>query len=250
MFSQATVEQIGFYVYFLKDPRNNEVFYVGKGQGNRVFEHLACALETEAASAKLDTIRMIESSGCKVRHYILRHGLSEQAAFEVEAALIDFISRDKLANKQGGHHSSDFGLCSAEEISARYEAADFSPRHPVMLININKMFHRDMTPEALYEATRKSWVVADKKDRAVYAIATYRGLTREVYRILRWERLPEEGENRWGFVGEPAEQEVREEYRYKSILNYFKRGAANPIRYINCDSQAISPGLPSAAPRF
>ena len=28
-----------FYVYVLIDPRDNEVFYVGKGQGERAFQH-------------------------------------------------------------------------------------------------------------------------------------------------------------------------------------------------------------------
>ena len=28
------------YVYILSDPSDNEIFYVGKGRGNRVFSHL------------------------------------------------------------------------------------------------------------------------------------------------------------------------------------------------------------------
>lgn len=31
MFSQAVIEKLKYYVYFLQDPRNNEKFYVGKG---------------------------------------------------------------------------------------------------------------------------------------------------------------------------------------------------------------------------
>lgn len=36
-FSNAVCERIGYYVYILKDPRNDTVFYVGKGKGNRLF---------------------------------------------------------------------------------------------------------------------------------------------------------------------------------------------------------------------
>jgi uncharacterized protein len=39
-FSQAVCERIGYYVYILKDPRNNLNFYVGKGKGNRIFQHI------------------------------------------------------------------------------------------------------------------------------------------------------------------------------------------------------------------
>ena len=28
-----------FYVYNLIDPRNNSIFYVGKGKGNRMYKH-------------------------------------------------------------------------------------------------------------------------------------------------------------------------------------------------------------------
>ena len=47
MFTQAVIENLGVYIYFLKDPRDGKVFYVGKGVGNRVFSHVECALEEE-----------------------------------------------------------------------------------------------------------------------------------------------------------------------------------------------------------
>ena len=39
MFDQITSEKLKFYVYCLIDPRDDKPFYIGKGKGNRVFEH-------------------------------------------------------------------------------------------------------------------------------------------------------------------------------------------------------------------
>ena len=43
----------------------------------------------DALTEKLQRIREIRISGFEVAHVILRHGMDEQTAFEVEAALID-----------------------------------------------------------------------------------------------------------------------------------------------------------------
>ena len=234
MFSQSVIEKIGFYVYFLQDPRTEEIFYVGKGNGNRVFDHQEGAIETESETEKLEKIRSIIDSGKTVKHYILRHGLSEEVSFEIEASLIDFIGMKNLSNLQSGHYSSDYGLKTSDEITAMYNAEEFSSNKPILLININKRYHREITDEELYDATRKSWVVGKRKEDAKYAIATYRGLTREVYEINEWYPIEVNGKIRWGFNGCKANETLRKELRYKSISSYFPKGAANPIKYLNC----------------
>lgn len=236
MFSQSVIEQLKYYVYFLRDPRDGKVFYVGKGKGNRIFNHAECALESESSSDKLDTIRSILSAGYKVEHYVLRHGLEEAAAFEVEAALIDFIGLTNLSNSQGGQYSSDFGIKTTDEIIAMYSAAPLDTSLPIVLININRKYYREITQEELYDATREAWVIGSKRDSATYAVATYRGLTREVYKIQSWYPVDIEGKERWGFIGELASEAVREQLRYKAISSYFPQGAANPIKYLNCDA--------------
>lgn len=230
MFSQSVIEQLGYYVYFLRDPRTTEVFYVGKGMENRVFEHVACALTDAIESDKLDRIRAIEKSGNSVEHFVLRHGLTERDAFEVEAAVIDFVGMPNLSNLQSGHHSNDYGIKSTDEVIAMYSAPPFATDEPVLLININKLFDREMTATEIYNATRKSWVVGHRKNKAKYAVATYRGLTREIYQINDWFQVGD----RWGFNGQIADEATRNSLRYKSIAQLAKRGAANPIRYINC----------------
>lgn len=207
------------------------VFYIGKGLGNRIFNHLDTALDSPKNSDKLDHIRKIINEGNKVEHYILRHGLTEKEAFEVEAALIDFFGIQNLTNEQKGHYSEDFGIKTSDEINAMYEAEELHTDQAVLLININRMYYREITDEELYDATRKEWVIGKRRENAKYAIATYRGLTREVYEISKWYHIRDK---RWGFEGCKASEDIRSALRYKSIAAYFKKGSSNPIKYINC----------------
>jgi uncharacterized protein len=233
-FNPVVIEKLDYYVYFLQDPITEEVFYVGKGTGNRVFDHLDCAIESEDGNEKLDRIRAIINSENRVKHFILRHGLSEEMAFEVESALIDFVGMKNLSNLQSGHYSSDYGIKTAEEITAMYETEGLTTKYPIMLININKLYDRQMTDVELYDATRKAWVVGARRENVKYAVATYHGLTREVYEIKDWYQIEVKGKTRWGFTGVKASDKIRDSLRYKSIEDYVKQGAANPIRYLNC----------------
>jgi len=232
MFSQAVIEKLEFYVYFLQDPRNenDEIFYVGKGIGNRVFDHMECAIDTNDETEKIDKIRDIVNSGNKVKHFILRHGLSEKTSFEIEAAVIDFVGMKNLSNLQSGRYSSDFGIKTADEISAMYEAQELNTNKPILLININKAYRRDMSDNELYDATRESWRLTVRREKAVYAVATYRGLTREIYKINDWYPV----KKRWAFNGTKANESIRKELRYKSVSSFFTKGASFPIRYLNC----------------
>ena len=239
MFSQAVIEKLGYYVYFLKDPRNDQVFYIGKGKGNRVFNHLMCAIEADAKNepgmdTKLEMIRKITGSGHDVLHYILRHGLDEKTAFEIEASLIDFLGIDSLSNIQGGYYSGDFGVRSTQEVIAMYEAPELATIEPILLLNLNKEYRRDMTANELYEATRKWWTVGQRRESVKYAVAHYRGLTREVYRIRYWHPADFKGSTRWVFVGDVAEDEIRGDLLYRSIKHLFKKGEARPFKYHNC----------------
>ncbi len=236
MFSPAVIEKLEHYVYFLQDPRSDEVFYVGKGIGNRVFHHAQDALEPFEKSAKLDQIRQIYASGHEVRHFILRHGLTEVVAFEIEAAFIDYIGMEDLSNVMGGHYSSDFGLKSPGEIIAMYHGEELDADLPIMLININKHYGREMSQRELYNITRKAWRVGTRREKVKYAVAVYGGLTREVYRVKKWFPVKVKGKIRWGFKakGGAINLEVLEKLRYKSVRSYFKPGATNPIKYLNC----------------
>ena len=55
-FPRFVIEKLDYYVYLLIDPETNQVFYVGKGVGNRIFAHINAAISDAMPSDKLDKI--------------------------------------------------------------------------------------------------------------------------------------------------------------------------------------------------
>jgi hypothetical protein len=258
-FSHYVCEQIGWYVYALRDPRNGKVFYIGKGQGNRVFAHANDAIASDPdaeLSEKLALIKEIQNSGSKVEALIIRHNIAgEKAAYEIEASIIDTLAlldpdMDNdlfgLTNKQGGHHSSTRGLASVSVVQSLYDA----PRAPditvpSLLIRIPGLWTPTMTAAELYDATRQWWKLGERRGGAQYAFAVNHGVIREVYRIDEdsWEHaawvnndwvVRSRGKTRrWRFSG-AVDDELGSTFRNKSVAHLFKRGAQAPVRYVNC----------------
>ncbi len=241
-FPLSVIEKLGYYVYLLLDPENEQVFYVGKGSGNRIFAHINATLADETPSDKLDKIRAIRANKLEIAHIVHRHGLTEKEAFEVEAALIDFIGLSGLTNQIQGHNSDDRGQMTVSEIISKYQAPVAEISEPVILITVNRLFERGMSAEMLYEITRGKWVIGLRRDKAKYAFAVYKGIIREVYEIERWcsivveEPHPKNAEikqkKRWQFEGKVAEN--LKYYIGASTEKYQIIGAQNPIRYVNC----------------
>lgn len=75
-FSPDVAKSLGYYVYLYLDPDTKEVFYVGKGRGNRAFEHLSDTSESE----KVKPIRELKEAGKEPEIEILTHDLKTEAA--------------------------------------------------------------------------------------------------------------------------------------------------------------------------
>lgn len=87
-----------WYVYTLVDPRDGNVFYVGKGCGKRVHAHERDALKASEWSRKVSRIREIWSFDMDVEHGFSAYFWDEQAAYDHETDLIDEIGLCNLTN--------------------------------------------------------------------------------------------------------------------------------------------------------
>jgi hypothetical protein len=224
-FSTAVCEKVGYYVYILKDPRDNKTFYIGKGKGNRVFQHIFGAKSSDYVSEKYNLIRDIGPEN--VQHFILRHGLSEVQSLEIESACIDLLGLEHLTNSVKGHNSWERGLKTVDEIIQHYDANVISIEEPTLIININKLYDRFMDSHQLYNVTRSAWKIGIRRNSVKFVVAAYRGLVREVYQVESWNQVG----NRWEFSGKIAEPSVREKYINQSLDNYKIQGSQNPIKY-------------------
>ncbi len=204
-------EQLGYYVYALRDPSDHQVFYVGKGVGGRVFAHQREADDSaEVQNAKRTRISDIRRSGREVEHLLLRSGIPDEAtAYIVEQAVIDGFAATglPLTNLVKGHHASTLGLATVEAAIALRVSPPTPPIDaPVIMFKINRAWRADHSERDIYEATRGHWKIGwDARTRARYALGVAFGVVRGVYEIESWFESEQSGENgRWGFAGRPA----------------------------------------------
>lgn len=247
-FSRQVIKELKNYVYIYSHPITDEIFYVGKGKGNRVFSHL----EDDGESEKVQMIKEIKSQGLKPKIEIIIHGIEdEKTALRVEASIIDLLEIQNLTNKQSGYKSALYGRMTIEQINSAYDRQTVEIDEPSVLIRINKAFRYSMSDIELYDFTRGQWRMnPERASQAKYAFAIYEGIIQEVYEILHWyeagktysirqgkENVKKEEKEglvgRYEFIGNLAPKEIREKYKYKSVGHYFKKGNSNPIMYIN-----------------
>jgi hypothetical protein len=86
-----------FYVYDLIDPRDGKTFYVGKGTGDRIKEHVREA-RRGLEGAKCERIREIIAAGCAVEERIVREFDDEAVAYAYEKRRIARLGRANLTN--------------------------------------------------------------------------------------------------------------------------------------------------------
>ena len=239
-FSKEVIEDAKNYVYAFKNTEDNKIFYVGRGKGNRVF-----GKHNDATEEKIKEIE--DSRNGKLERIILRYGMTESAAREVESAFIDFFKKENLTNLINGYENND--NMTVEEFEKEHKLEKIEGiTEKVILIKINKSYEelnnlpKEIYEEELYDKTRKVWKINENRaNSAEYVFALNHSKVIEVYKIHNWKQVtednyrdlnvPEQLIGRCFFNGELADDEIRNKYIGKTILD---NNSQNPIRYINC----------------
>lgn len=132
-------KQLGFYVYLLVHPDTHKIFYVGKGENDRVFSHVNDVSKklknNETLSSDNEkTIADILRQGKDPLMYIVRYNLDESEAFLLESALIELLNRGlfnlpqqksggvgfgQLTNIQGGHSLDKGAISTVDELCTK-----------------------------------------------------------------------------------------------------------------------------------
>jgi len=224
-FSDVVCERLQYYIYALIDPRDGKIFYVGKGKGNRVFDHAKSAQQQmnipdgeTNASLKISIINDIWNSLQKEpSYYILRHGISvdniavkndnknkdnvsEGIAFELESLMIDFLSYRRfpnianLSNIQSGHDQWERGIKTVEEIEQLYNPQPVDIRSDdglILVLSIKKTYpQKKDLPDGVYQATRESWALGrnEKKVGDIKCVlGVYNGIVRGAFFPKEWK---------------------------------------------------------------
>lgn len=82
-----------YYVYTYKNPSTNEIFYVGKGSGDRLYRHLAYTLETTYNKRFTTYLLELKAKGLAPTIEKYAEDLEEQEAYSIETSLIKNIGR-------------------------------------------------------------------------------------------------------------------------------------------------------------
>lgn len=191
------------YVYALRDPRDQKIFYIGKAGGKdaagngRVLDHFEEARRallngSRNHSAKIRRILEIWSVGEDVEWFIVRHGLdSAELAHHVEGALIDLLEISQngpTLNVQGGHQTATHGLLTRADLDS-LKAQPVDPKQfidrPIFVFPIQRALAGG---RSVFDATSKSWRIGQKFQNLQNAIAVgvSSGVAKGVFVVEKW----------------------------------------------------------------
>lgn len=232
-FDDLQQTELGNYVYALRDPRDNKIFYIGQAsENNRLFAHFREAEDFLNNRRKVPTpkiLRIIEIWAAEedVEWIILAHNLSNKEKNIVESSAIDLLTNSQngpALNMVKGRHSSLLNEIDIRELGAE----PVNPQKPYDTVFVFPVFNQLSNGLAPYEATRRAWYVVEKfrnKKNAI-AVGISNFISKGVFRIDNWHAIDNKHE-----FDKAGNNEIVDELLNKnwaSIINtsmgYWQRG--------------------------
>lgn len=188
---QAQIEE--YYVYMLFNVQTKEIFYIGKGKGQRFLDHLKEARKDGnkiSESKKIQTIQQIGENniGCT----ILRRHLSEQEAFHVEAATIDLLRssyktiKTDIVNIQSGHGYLTNGIMDIKQFKTMNKYIELYKSETVLCLNIKTTEQLNQTlPQLIHN---KKWKVKEEEaKKATYTVVECDNVVIAIFKSDCWK---------------------------------------------------------------
>lgn len=248
-FSPRVAAALGFYVYRLVDPRSEETFYVGRGVGNRVFDHFEEAHDARMGgrrTEKTDRINAIHDSGQRVKAIIHRHSLrDDEETGMLEAALIE--AYPNLTNRVAGEGTTKLGARGVDTVIDQY---DLPPapihREKCLVLSLTKRWpiEDDDAPFAwrdIYQRARYGWRLdIARAKKAEYIVAQARGVIRAVFVAERWVACDDPvfaafptplRRPAYGFVGAPAPRAVERDWVGRRVPDKLRARFGRRVSY-------------------
>jgi len=230
-FDDLQKKRLGLYVYALRDPRDEKLFYVGQGERDRVLSHFKEAENAlnggkvlEGSRSKIARILDIWSTDQDVEWVIIAHGLkNREIANYIESSVYDAIGESQngpTLNAITPPKSSlllpdDVRLLSAEPVNPA------TPFEKVFIFPIHNSVRRQ---EDIYEATRYRWRVTEaNRTTPAYAVGINAAFSVGSFVIKAWTDL---GNGRCEFIGAKEESLLNKSWSriINRALGYWQRG--------------------------
>jgi len=172
-----------YYVYVYSDPETHKPFYVGKGTRDRVWSHLNFK---RAITAKQKKIKSILDKGLRPIVELVQWDLTQDEAFKVEAAFIQYFGVENLCNEQDGNGTPKIHADFLEYLERSGKLRTKKRGRRVLFLNVSDFYYPGISRFQLYDAARGNLHVREC-DRDLIendcrlVLAVHQGIVIDVY---------------------------------------------------------------------
>jgi len=203
-FGALQIKALGQYIYALRDPRDRKIFYVGQGQGNRVFSHFVeadlCLIHNkpfQQMSSKIIRILDIWNNLLDVEWIIIAHNLPNcsnnlpncnvNIANLVESAVYDVLMESQNGVTLNTICPPSSTMLQSDEI-ASLGATFVNPTIHIENVFVFPIQNAVNKGASFYDATRMVWSVSknNRSFKQSYAVGLQNAISIGSYEIDKW----------------------------------------------------------------